>query len=79
MPHCLNCGNELTFGTSKIPPVAPAANGPISGLVADFQGDNSITSMESMGASIDEAQEAWENPRNFFDVCYDCGSSKIKW
>jgi len=70
VPKCLKCGNELSFGTSKIPPVAPTANGPVSGLVADFSNQNSIVRMESMGATIDEAQEAWEEPNSYFYTFY---------
>ncbi len=79
MPHCTRCGNAFSFGSSMIPPAALTANGPISGLVANFDRDGYITEMESTGADIDTAQEAWEKPNEFFDLCYECGSSRIDW
>ncbi len=79
MPKCRNCGNEVSFGSSRIPPVAPTANGPISGLVANFDCGGSIVEMNSIGADIDTAQEAWEEPQEYFDVCFTCGSKDIVW
>lgn len=79
MPRCLSCGNTTSFGSSQFPPAAPTANGPISSLMADFNDDNSINQMSTLGPSIDEAQEAWEAPRSYFDTCYVCGSQKIGW
>lgn len=79
MPKCLECGNEESFGSLRIPPVAPTANGPISGLVADFDAEGYITEMESLNGDIDIAQEAWEKPAEYFDVCYVCGSKRISW
>lgn len=79
MPQCAKCGNSNSFGSSLIPPVAPTANGLVSGLVANFDEDGYITEMESAGADIDTAQDAWESPREYFDVCYKCGGNQINW
>ena len=79
MPKCANCGNLMSFGSSLVPPVAPTANGPVSGLVANFDLDGFITEMESMGADLDTAQQAWEKPIEYFDVCYECGGTQIDW
>ncbi|ADG82474.1 hypothetical protein [Thermincola potens] len=79
MPKCNICGNRVSFGSSRIPPAAPTANGPISGLVANFDGEGSISEMECMGADLDTAQEAWENPRTYFDICLECASNDISW
>lgn len=79
MPKCKRCGNSISFGSAQVPPVAPTANGPISGLIADFDEDGYITEMESMGADIDTAQEAWEQPAEYFNVCYECGGTEIEW
>jgi len=62
-----------------VPPVAPAANGPVSGLIANFDEQGYITEMESMGADLDTAQKAWERPVDFFNICYECGSNNIIW
>ena len=79
MPRCARCGNTFSFGSVFVPPAAPAANGPVSGLVANFDVDGYITEMESMGADMDIAQEAWERPEEYFNMCYECGSENIIW
>lgn len=79
MPRCLNCGNELSFVSSRIEPVASTANGPASGIIADFDTEGYITEMESLNGDMDAAQEAWESPREYFDTCYECGSEQIVW
>lgn len=79
MPKCLDCGNEESFGSKEIPGVAPTANGPITGLVANFDREGYISQIESMNGDIDLAQEAWERPQDFFDICYVCGSDRIIW
>ena len=79
MPRCAVCGNNLSFGSSAVPPAAPTANGPLSGLIADFNSQGYITEMDSLGAAMDIAQEAWENPDEYFDICFHCGSKQIVW
>lgn len=79
MPQCLDCGNEHSFGSTLIPPVAPTANGPISGILAEFDDNGYITEMTSVNGDIDIAQEAWENPKNYFNICYLCGGNNIAW
>lgn len=79
MPKCMDCGNHESFCSSSFPPVAPTANGPISSLVATFTDGDYIDEMESLGADIDQAQEAWESPEEYFDTCYQCGSKNIEW
>lgn len=79
MPRCTRCGNTLSFGSTLIPPVAPTANGLVSGLIANFDEEGYISEMESAGADIDTAQEAWESPKEYFDICSECGSEEIEW
>lgn len=79
MPKCLNCGNTLSFGSSAVPPAAPTANGPVSGIVANFDENGYITDMESLGADMEAIQEAWDHPAEFFNICYVCGSKNIDW
>lgn len=79
MPKCLNCGNHKEFGVMEIPSVAPTANGPISGLMGHFNDGGELENLESMGASLNQAQDAFEHPDRFFDVCLVCGSKEIAW
>lgn len=79
MPRCARCGNTQTFGSSYVPPAAPTANGPVSGLIADFDKDGYISEMESLTSDLDSVQEAWERPVEYFNVCYECGSNEIYW
>jgi hypothetical protein len=69
----------MSFGSTLIPPAALTANGMVSGLVANFDDEGYITEMESTGADLDTAQEAWESPREYFDICYKCGANEIRW
>lgn len=78
MPHCRHCGNSFSFGSSFFPPLAPTANGPISSLVANFQG-NELDNIESFGVEPFMYTKAWEEPQKYFDTCYNCGSSAIAW
>jgi exonuclease VII small subunit len=48
-------------------------------LIANFDDKGHITEMESIGADLDTAQEAWERPVDYFDTCYECGSDNIVW
>lgn len=79
MPKCLSCGNTVSFGSTAVSPAAPTANGPFSGLVANFDEKGYITDMESMGADLEAIQEAWEDPAEYFNICYLCGSEEIDW
>lgn len=79
MPKCLNCGNLNDFGVMDIPTDPPTANGPISGLMGHFSNEGNLENMESMGASLEEAQEAFERPDRYFDVCLACGSQEVQW
>ncbi len=79
MPRCAKCGNTFSFGSSTVPPVAPTANGPVSGLIANFNEEGLITEMESLGADLETAQQAWECPAEFFNICYKCGHDEIIW
>lgn len=79
MPRCTRCGNDLSFGSQSVPPAAPTANGPVSGLIANFDEEGYITEIESLGADMNTTQDAWENPREYFDVCFECGSKDIIW
>ncbi len=78
MPQCLDCGNGTLFAASMIPSGAPWADGPVSGLVANFsQGE--VPLLENMGASHDIAREAFARPEAYFDTCQNCGSHNVVW
>lgn len=79
MPYCKKCQNTRFFGSSKISPAAPSANGPLSGMFADFDGQGEIVSVTRMGADKRTAMAATEDPRKFFDLCLRCGSQDIEW
>ncbi|MDR3592561.1 MAG: hypothetical protein P4N41_23130 [Negativicutes bacterium] len=79
MPRCKICGNSRLFGTSRVAPVAPTANGPISGLNADFDPAGNITSITRLGADKSAVRAATAQPREYFDVCLSCGSQDIEW
>lgn len=79
MPKCLRCGNHNDFGVMEIPSTAPTANGPVSGLMGHFSNSGELENMESMGASVDEVQDAFEHPERYFDVCLACGSEEVVW
>ncbi|WP_418789965.1 hypothetical protein [Phosphitispora sp. TUW77] len=79
MPKCAKCGNSFSFGCSAIPSVTPAANGLVSGLIGNFDQQGHITEMDSLINNLDQVQEAWEFPEEFFDTCYECGSNEIIW
>jgi hypothetical protein len=79
MPYCKKCHNNRFFGSSKVPPAAPSANGPLSGLFADFNGQGEIASVTRMGADKKTAMAATADPQDYFDVCLRCGSQDVEW
>ncbi|MCL5290605.1 MAG: hypothetical protein ACOY35_10785 [Bacillota bacterium] len=79
MPYCNVCGNQESLASSKLPPGADTANAPPYGLLGNFDEDGCLTTMECQGASLDDAQEAYERPEEYFDTCPVCGSRDIRW
>lgn len=79
MPYCKACGNFASLASTKFPPSADTANAPPFGLVANFNEDGFVETMECQGASLDDAQEAFEHPALYFDTCPVCGSKDIHW
>ncbi|WP_031515225.1 hypothetical protein [Desulfofalx alkaliphila] len=79
MPRCRKCGNDDTIASSLVPPASDTANAPPYGLVANFDQGGSLTTMECQGASLDDAQEAYEDPEHYFDTCPICGAKDIEW
>lgn len=79
MPRCNNCGNTESLASSMFPPSAETANGSPYGLLANFDTKGYLTTMECQGASLDDAQEAFEQPIDYFDTCPVCGSRDIQW
>lgn len=79
MPYCNVCGNQESLASSKLPPSADTANAPPYGLLGNFDEDGCLTTMECQGASLDDAQEAYERPEEYFDTCPVCGSQDIRW
>lgn len=78
MPRCKVCGNTHSFGSSKVDPIAPSANGPVSGMVGNFSSDE-IVSINSLGANKTLINEAAEQPQSYFDICLSCGSQQLEW
>lgn len=79
MPRCESCGNSRVLASSITAREPETANPPPFGLLANFTPDGRINTMECQGASLDEAQEAFEDPPSFFNVCPVCGSDNIVW
>lgn len=79
MPYCRNCGNAESLASSQFSPSAETAAAPPWGLLGNFDTKGQLTTMECQGASLDNAQEAFEEPEKYFDTCPLCGSQKINW
>lgn len=79
MPYCIACGNESSLASSKFPPSTDTANAPPYGLLGNFNEAGALVTMECQGASLDDAQEAFEQPQQYFDICPVCGSQEIRW
>jgi hypothetical protein len=79
MPHCRNCHNDRYFGSSKVPPAAPTANGLTSGMCANFAAGGAMRDITCLGADKKTIKNATKDPRDFFDICLKCGSSDIIW
>lgn len=78
MPRCARCGNAKLFGSSKLPPIAPYSNGPLSALVGDFA-ENSVSNITSIGADKEITTLAFKRPEDYFDTCMKCGSQDLEW
>ncbi|MDF2635955.1 MAG: hypothetical protein K0R78_2829 [Pelosinus sp.] len=79
MPKCQNCGNEKSFGASKVPPSAMYANGPLSGIIGEFKTDKELLWVHSSGATKSMINAACHNPQEFFDLCVHCGNQSVVW
>ncbi|MDO7786476.1 hypothetical protein [Desulforamulus aquiferis] len=79
MPYCRNCGNHESLASSQFAPSTETAAAPPWGLLANFNRNGQLTTMECQGASLDDAQEAFEEPEKYFDICPLCGSNEINW
>jgi len=79
MPYCRNCPNNRYFGSSKIPSVAPTANGPLSGICADFAAGEAMLSITYQGNDKKALKMAINTPRDYFDICLKCGGENIDW
>lgn len=79
MPRCCRCGNDSSLASSLVGPVAETANAPPYGLLANFDKKGQLSTMECQGASLDDAQQAYEDPEHFFDICPLCGAKEIEW
>ncbi|MCL5779878.1 MAG: hypothetical protein M1119_02840 [Firmicutes bacterium] len=47
--------------------------------MGNFNGEGCLTTMECQVASLDEAQEAFERSKKYFNTCPVCGSRDIRW
>lgn len=79
MPRCKICGNTQSFGSSRVPAVAQSANGPLSGLIGEFEQSDTLARVSSLGADKQTVSAALKRPDDFFDICLHCGSSEIEW
>lgn len=79
MPYCRVCGNRRSFVAGRVPPAAPTANGPPSGLMATFDPQGELATVTRLGADKSTVQAARDNPREYFDTCLACGSTDIAW
>ena len=79
MPRCKLCGNTHSFGSSKIEPAAQYANGPLSGIMGDFNDQNEIIQLSSLGVAKAAIAAASDRPQDYFDLCLQCGSQEIEW
>lgn len=79
MPYCTNCGNSKSLASTIFPPASRVANAPPYGLLANFRADGFIDNMECQGASLEDAQAAFEEPMRYFNICPECGSNSIQW
>ncbi|MFZ5650073.1 MAG: hypothetical protein ACOY4I_04355 [Bacillota bacterium] len=79
MPICESCGNSSIMASSITSRETETANPPLYGLLANFDSEGRIVTMECQGSSLDEAQEAFDDPRSYLDTCPICGSNNINW
>lgn len=79
MPKCMNCGNTKSFGVSSVFPASPTANGPSSGLWADFDESGQLVEVMSNRSEVEQRDILTENPKSVIDLCMNCGSRDIKW
>ncbi|MCL6609901.1 MAG: hypothetical protein K6T66_00015 [Peptococcaceae bacterium] len=79
MPRCESCGNSSVLASTLTSRQTETANPPPYGLLANFDQEGRITTMECQGSSLDEAQAAFEDPPAFFNTCPVCGSGSINW
>lgn len=79
MPRCIKCGNRKSLASTLFPPAASTANASPYGLLANFNEDGTVSTMECQGADLDDAQVAFEEPARFFNTCPYCGSNDIDW
>lgn len=79
MPYCKKCHNTRLFGSSKVLPASPSANGPVSGLLGDFDPQGRLIGITRLGADNKTARSAQKDPEWFFDVCQQCGDRAVEW
>ncbi|HAK74873.1 MAG TPA: hypothetical protein DCP36_17395 [Sporomusaceae bacterium] len=79
MPYCSHCGNSSQFESSKVPSVAPYANGPSSGVIGSFDSTGALIGMTRLGATKAFANAAAIQPEAYFDTCTVCGSTELSW
>lgn len=79
MPYCKKCGNHESLASSYFLPSSETATAPPYGLLGNFNQEGYLTTLECQGASLDDAQEAFERPEIYFDTCPSCGSHDIHW
>lgn len=79
MLYCKTCNNTRLFGSSKVPSVAPTANGSLSAMTGNFDPSGHIETITSLGADKKTLAAARKNPQEYFDLCLACGGQDVVW
>ncbi|NLC76575.1 MAG: hypothetical protein GX750_03015 [Clostridia bacterium] len=77
MPRCLNCGNTIVFGSTKVPTTLAWQGS--SGFVASFDSQGNLVNWENRGADQEVLQYLTERPNLHLDSCLNCGSGNVVW
>jgi len=77
MPRCRICNNTQSFGSSRVPVPAKAANGPISALIGEFDATDAVTRITSLGADKYTINDALAHPTQYFDLASNAVAASL--